>query len=431
MEKVELLAPAGDLEKLQFALHYGADAVYVGGEKYSLRHRAGNFTLDDLHKARDITREKGKKLYVAVNVFAHNNDIREMPAYLKILNELNVDGLIISDPGIFMCAREYAACLPITISTQANNCNWKTVQFWENLGATKICLARELTLAEIKEIREKTAMALEVFVHGSMCVAYSGRCLLSSYFVQRDANQGDCAQPCRWKYHLIEEIQPRDPLVIEEDTMGTYLLSSKDLCMIEHIPELIGAGVNSFKIEGRMRSLYYVSLVTRMYREAIEAYYQSPRSYSFAHSWLKELQRVTQRGYTKGFYFGPNPQDTQCYHEPVYPSSEQVVGVVKEASGKNKAIIKVCNQIRLEDRIEIFRKSTQITQITEITQTSQTSEATKVVGLWNDMNDHVDILHPGVIGTIEVDSPLYPFDLIRKKGVTGIVKYRDEFNEAM
>lgn len=404
MKKVELLAPAGDLEKLQFALHYGADAVYVGGEKFSLRQRAGNFTIDELSQARDITRESGAKLYVAVNVFARNNDIQEMPAYLKRLDELKVDGLIISDPGIFMCAREYAARLPITISTQANNCNWKTVQFWQNLGAGKICLARELTLAEIKEIREKTTIELEVFVHGSMCVAYSGRCLLSSYFVQRDANQGDCAQPCRWKYHLVEEVQPRDPLIIEEDTMGTYLLSSKDLCMIEHIPELIAAGVNSFKIEGRMKSLYYVSLVTRTYREAIETYYQSPHSYQFAQSWLKELLKVSQRGYTKGFYFDPHPQNTQCYHEPEYTSSDQVVAVVREAIVGNKAKIKVCNQIRREDSIDIFRKTVH----------HQVSEA-QVVKLWNSANEPVDILHPGVIGTIEVDRPLYPFDLIRKR----------------
>ena len=332
MQKVELLAPAGDLEKLSFALHYGADAVYVGGEKYSLRQRAGNFTLEELRQAREITRERGAKLYVAVNVFARNNDIQEIPAYLRKLDELKVDGLIISDPGIFLCAREYAADLPVMISTQANNCNWKTVQFWQNLGAEKICLARELALSEIKEIRKKTTIELEVFVHGAMCVSYSGRCLLSNYFVQRDANQGDCAQPCRWKYHLIEEAQPGYSLVIEEDKTGTYLLSSKDLCMIEHIPELIGAGINSFKIEGRMKSLYYVSLVTKIYREAIEAYYRSPHSYQLSQNWLDELSKVGQRGYTKGFYFDPHPQNTQCYQDPGYASSDQLLAVVKEAT---------------------------------------------------------------------------------------------------
>ncbi|MEW5803824.1 MAG: U32 family peptidase [bacterium] len=402
MHKVELLAPAGDLEKLQFALHYGADAVYVGGEKFSLRQRAGNFTLDQLDQARRITREQGKKLYVAVNVFARNNDIQELPAYLKMVDALKVDGLIIADPGVFLCAREYAPTLPVTISTQANNCNFRTVQFWQDLGAKKICLARELTLPEIKEIRKKTTLDLEVFIHGSMCIAYSGRCLLSSYFLQRDSNQGDCAQPCRWKYHLVEEIKPKDPFVIEEDSLGTYLLSSRDLCMIEHIPELIGAGINSFKIEGRMKSVYYVSMVTKVYRAAVDAYYQNLHSYQFQEVWLAELQKLSQRGITTGFYYDPHPHHAQWYHEPAYSHGDQMLGIINEKTVGKRAKIMTCNQVRLNDTIDIFRKN-------------EDGRKARVAGLWNGECEAVDILHPGVTGTLEVDEPLYQFDILLKK----------------
>ncbi|MEW6381326.1 MAG: peptidase U32 family protein [bacterium] len=406
MNKVELLAPAGDLEKLEFALHYGADAVYMGGENFSLRQRAGNFTIDQLRQARDITGSYGAKMYVAVNIFAHNDDIRNIPGYLSSLNQLKVDGLIISDPGIFQYAQEYAPSIPITISTQANTCNWRAARFWQDLGARKICLARELTLRDIKEIRQKTSLELEVFVHGSMCVAYSGRCLLSSYFLHRHGNRGDCAQPCRWKYNLVGENHEEDPLGIEEDSRGTYLLSSRDICMIEHLPELIDAGINSLKIEGRMRSLSYLSVVTRVYREALDTYYSSPHAYQFREAWLRELIKVSQRGYTTGFYFNSNPRHTQYYSAPECSSSSHTAGLVCEGIGRYKAAIKVCSKICREDMIEIFRNTSQVS-------------TGRVVALWNHEHEMVDTLHPGVMGVLEANIPLYRFDLIRKNAGKG------------
>jgi len=402
MNRVELVAPAGDLEKLQFALHYGADAVYLGGENFSLRQRAGNFTLDQMSLAREITREYGAKMYVAVNIFARNYDLGSLASYLTSLSRLKVDGLIISDPGIFLYAREYAPELPITISTQANTCNWKAVQFWQELGARRICLARELTLREIQDIRQKTSLELEVFVHGSMCVAYSGRCLLSNYFLHRDSNRGDCAQPCRWRYHLVEEHRLDDPLLIEEDRSGTYLLSSKDLCMIEYLPLLIAAGVNSLKIEGRMRSLAYVSIVTKVYREAIDAYLKSPHTFQVQEEWLQELGHAAGREYTTGFYFDSHPRHSQAYQVSKSSPLYQIAGLVYEKSEGNRAAIKVCHQIGCGDMVEIFRNTPSLTKA-------------RVVALWNQEDEPAEILHPGAIGFLEADKPLYKFDLIRKK----------------
>ena len=401
LKKVELVAPAGNLEKLCFALHYGADAVYVGGERFNLRQQAGNFTFDELCIAREKTQKQGTKLYIAVNIFARNQDIESLPGYLERLNNLHVDGLIISDPGVFLCAREYAPDTPIIISTQANSCNWKTLHFWERLGAKKICLARELSLKEIKHIRERTVLELEAFVHGAMCVAYSGRCLLSNYFVQRNSNSGNCAQPCRWKYHLVEESRLEDSLKIEEDSLGTYFLNSKDLCMIEHLPKLIECGINSLKIEGRMKSFYYLSVVTRVYREAIDSYYEDPKAYCFKESWREELMKVNHRGYTTGFYFDSHPQDTQLYSHSAHRCKYRMTGFVCHKSDNHKTKIDVRNQISIGDIIEIFSKSAECS-------------LAKVIRLWNTELEPVETLHPGTVGYLEADKPLKEFDILRK-----------------
>ena len=402
MKRVELVAPAGNLEKLCFALYYGADAVYVGGERFNLRQKAGNFTFNQLCAAREKTKKQGVKLYVAVNVFAHNQDIEDLSEYFEKLNQLHIDGLIISDGGVFLCAQEFAPDIPIIISTQANSCNWKALHFWERWGAKKICLARELSLPEIKQIRQRTTMELEVFVHGSMCVAYSGRCLLSNYFVQRSSNQGDCAQPCRWKYHLIEENCLENSLKIEEDNSGTYLLNSKDLCMIEHIPELIEAGVDSLKIEGRMKSLYYTSVVTKIYREAIDRYYKDPDSYCFVESWRDELMKVNHRGYTTGFYFNSPPQNSQLYDHTAKRCNYQVIGIVCRNNDNDKIKIEIRNRISCGDSLEIVSKSTEFC-------------IAKIMALWNRKQESVDTLHPGVLGYLKADKLLKPFDIIRKR----------------
>jgi len=397
-----LVAPAGNLKKLSFALHYGADAVYLGGENFSLRQQAGNFTFEELCIAREKTQKRGTKLYIAVNIFARNQDFENLPGYLEKLNRLHLDGLIVSDPGVFLCAREYAPDIPIIISTQANSCNWKTAHFWERLGAKKICLARELSLAEIKHIRDSTSLELEAFVHGAMCVAYSGRCLLSNYFVQRSSNLGNCAQPCRWKYHLVEESRLENSLKIEEDSLGTYFFNAKDLCMIEHIPELIECGINSLKIEGRMKSFYYLSVVTRIYREAIDSYYEDPKAYRCRKSWRKELLKVNHRGYTTGFYFDAHPKDTQLYSHSAKSCKYRMSGFVCHESDNNKIKIDVRNQISIGDTIEIFSKYSEC-------------YLTKVMTLWNSELEPVRILHPGTTGYLEADKQLKPFDIIRKK----------------
>ena len=313
MNKPELLAPAGDIEKLRVAFAYGADAVYIGGQDFSLRARAGNFGADELLQAVDYAHNLGKKLYVAVNVFAHNSDIERLPAFLKLLAEAAPDALIISDLGVFALAREYAPDLPLHISTQANTVNMQSAAMWGRLGAARVILGRELTLAEAAEISLNCGLETEIFVHGAMCMAYSGRCLLSHYLVGRDANRGDCAQPCRWKYALQEEKRPGEFLPVEEDERGGYILNSRDLCLIEVLPDIIESGISAIKIEGRNKSAYYVANVTRIYRAAIDAAYVAQGSYTVTDEWRRELDKISHREYTTGFAFNPPGARGQRY----------------------------------------------------------------------------------------------------------------------
>jgi putative protease len=309
MKRAELLLPAGDLDKLKTAVYFGADAVYAGGKEYSLRAAAGNLSLPEMSEGLNFIHEHGKKLYVTVNILAHNNDLKNLPAYLENLAQMNVDGLIVADPGIMKMAREFAPAVPITVSTQANITNYEAAALYQDLGASRLVLARELSLDEIIDIKEKVDVELEVFIHGAMCVSYSGRCLLSHYMTGRSANSGECAHPCRYQYQLVEEKRPNEYYPIEEDEHGSYILNSRDLCLLDYLPQLAGAGIDSFKIEGRMKSALYVAVTASVYRHALDAFYQSGGEYSQEQlqTWMEELQSVATRPFTNGFVEGESP----------------------------------------------------------------------------------------------------------------------------
>ncbi len=327
MNKPEILAPAGSPEKLKFAIAYGADAVYLGGTGFGLRTAAATFDAPSLARAVEYAHARGVRVYVALNIFAHNRDIEALPSYIQELATLGVDAVIVSDPGVLTLVRELAPALKIHISTQANTTNWRTARLWKALGAERIVLARELSLEEIKTVYSRTGMELEVFVHGAMCMAYSGRCLLSNYMTGRGANQGDCAQSCRWKYRLVEEKRPGEYFPVLEDERGTYILSSRDLCLLEYLPALVESGVTSLKIEGRVKSIHYVASITRVYRQALDAYLADPDNYSVRPEWLEEISKVSNREYTTGFITGLRPGETPPEYS-IYQRPYTFVGVV-------------------------------------------------------------------------------------------------------
>ncbi|MEA1961864.1 MAG: U32 family peptidase [Bacillota bacterium] len=330
MKKPELVLPAGDLEKLRTACDFGADAVYVGGKAFSLRSFAGNFDSNDMKQGLQYAHARDKKVYAAVNVFAHNRDINNLPNYLEELGAMEVDGFIISDPGVFQLAKKYAPQIPVTISTQANVSNYETVAFYEALNARRVVLARELSLDEMIEIKQQTNTNLEVFVHGAMCVSYSGRCLLSHFMTGRSANQGACAHPCRYRYQLSEEKRPGEYFPIEEDDRGSYILNSRDLCLLEYLPDLIEAGVDAFKVEGRMKSPLYVATVARVYRQAIDVYMENRASYSELQisNWMNELSGIATRPFTNGFVEGESDL-IQDINKEELPGNVDFCGVVK------------------------------------------------------------------------------------------------------
>jgi putative protease len=356
MIKPELLAPAGNLEKLKTAINFGADAVYLGGSKLNLRAFADNFGNDELKEGIEYAHERRKKVYVTLNVFPHNEDLDGLEEYLLELYNLKVDAIIVSDPGIIMTAREVVPELELHLSTQANNVNWKSAIFWHSQGIKRIVLARELSLEQIKEVRTKIpeSCELEAFVHGSMCMSYSGRCLLSNYMTGRDANRGECAQPCRYKYYLMEEKRPGEYFPVYEDEKGTYIMNSKDLCMIQHIPQLFESGITSFKIEGRMKSSFYVATVVKAYRQAIDAYFENPKEYVFNEKWMNNLMMASHRQFHTGFYFGE--KNKQVYGSSSYIRTHDIVGVVKEYNSQSGiAIIEQRNKVYSGDKVEILR----------------------------------------------------------------------------
>lgn len=356
MNKIELLAPAGNLERLKVALSYGADAVYAGGDAFSLRVRAKNFSSEELKEGIEYTHQLGRKFYLTANILMHNNDISAFTEFLSEANTLSPDGLIISDLGAFSLAKEYAPDIPVHISTQANNTNYKTVDFWHKLGASRVVLARELTLPEVKEIRKNTDpdLELEAFVHGAMCISYSGRCLLSSYMTGRNSNSGDCAHPCRWNYTLEEEMRPGEHFPVYENERGTFIFNSKDMCMIEHIPELINSGVTSFKIEGRVKTEYYVATVVGAYRRAIDAYLDNPEKYVFNPEWKNELLKVSNRGYTTGFWLGNPKEKGQEYENGGYVRNYDIAAIARGTDENGNTLFIQKNKLSVGDEVEIM-----------------------------------------------------------------------------
>lgn len=354
----ELLVPASSLEVLKTAVIFGADAVYVGGEAYGLRAKAKNFSIDEMAEGIDFAHAHGVKVHVTVNILAHNYDIKGVREYLHKLNELKPDALIIADPGIFTMAREVCPGIDIHISTQANNTNYLTYDFWYRQGAKRVVSARELSLKEIKEIREHIPedMEIESFIHGAMCISYSGRCLLSSFLTGRDANRGACTHPCRWKYALVEETRPGEYMPVFENERGTYIFNSKDLCMIEYIPEMIDAGINSFKIEGRMKTALYVATVARTYRRAIDDYLESEDRYRANMDWYrKEIAQCTYRQFTTGFYFGKPDQNTQIYDNSTYVKESVYLGMADAVNKDGSIIIEQKNKFCVGDDIEVMK----------------------------------------------------------------------------
>ena len=358
MKKPELLVPAGSLEVLKVAVRYGADAVYIGGEAFGLRAKAKNFSFEDMKEGIAFAHEHGVKVYVTANIFAHNDDLKEAESYFTQLAEAGPDAVLISDPGMFLLARKYCPDLEIHISTQANNTNYMTYRFWWEMGAKRVVSARELSLEELKEIRANIPeeMEIESFVHGAMCISYSGRCLLSNYFTGRDANHGECTHPCRWKYAVVEEQRPGEYLPVEENERGTYIFNSKDLCMIEHLSELLDAGIDSLKIEGRMKTALYVATVARTYRKAIDDLLESKEKYEANMSWYhREIRQCTYREFSTGFYFGKPNEQSQIYDANTYVSESVYLGCVEELDARGFARIEQKNKFCVGDSIEIMK----------------------------------------------------------------------------
>lgn len=357
-KKPEVLAPASSLEVLKIAVYYGADAVYIGGEMYGLRAKAKNFSKEDMAEGIRFAHEHGKKVYVTANITAHDRDLEGVQKYFEELKEIGPDALIISDPGVFQIATEICPEIDIHISTQANNVNYRTFQFWHKLGATRVVTARELSIKEIADIDAHIPEDLEIetFVHGAMCISYSGRCLLSNYFTGRDANLGACTHPCRWKYAVMEESRPGEYLPVYENERGTFIFNSKDLCMLEHIPDLLDAGIDSFKIEGRMKTALYVATVARTYRKAIDDCLESEEKYRANMDWYhREISRCTYRQFTTGFYYGKPNEESQIYDSNTYQSDAVYLGTVYETDRKGRARIEQRNKFCVGDVIEIMK----------------------------------------------------------------------------
>ncbi len=358
MKKPELLCPAKDLEVLKTAVNFGADAVYIGGEAYGLRARARNFSREEMAEGIRYAHAHGARVHVTANILAHNRDLDGAAEYMRELEELRPDAVLVADPGMFMLAKENCPDVDIHISTQANNTNYATFNFWAGQGAKRVVCARELSLAEIREIRDRVPEDLEVeaFVHGAMCISYSGRCLLSNYFTGRDANQGECTHPCRWRYAVAEESRPGEYLPIEENERGTFIFNSKDLCMVDHIPDLIAAGIDSFKIEGRMKTALYVATVARTYRKAIDDYLQSPELYHKNLPWYEdEIRKCTYRRFTTGFYYGKPSEGSMVYDSNTYVSEAVWLGIAEDIRTDGAVRITQRNKFSVGDEIEIMK----------------------------------------------------------------------------
>ena len=361
MRKIELLCPASSLEVLKIAVIFGADAVYIGGEAFGLRAKAKNFSLEEMAEGIKFAHDHGVKVYVTANILAHNYDLDGVRTYFEELRDMKPDrpdGLIIADPAIFMIAKEVCPEIERHVSTQANNTNYGTFKFWWEMGAKRVVTARELSLREIKEIRDNIPedMDIETFIHGAMCISYSGRCLLSNYFTGRDANKGACTHPCRWKYSVVEEKRPGEYFPVYENERGTYIFNSKDLCMIEHIPDLIEAGIDSYKIEGRMKTALYVATVARTYRKAIDDYLESPEKYEANMPWyLDQISNCTYRQFTTGFFYGKPSEETQIYDNNTYEKGYTYLGIVGPKNEEGMYRIEQRNKFSVGEVIEVMK----------------------------------------------------------------------------
>jgi putative protease len=370
-KKVELLAPAGNFEKLEMAVHFGADAVYLANKEFSLRNFSDNFTLEEMKAAKEFAEGQGVRVYVACNIYARSFEHEAITTYLEALRDIGPDAVIVADPGIFMTARRIIPDIPIHLSTQANTTSAQTVLFWEDQGIKRVNMARELSLEEIKEISRQTSAEIEAFVHGAMCISYSGRCLLSTFLSGRDSNRGMCTHPCRWEYSVVEALRPGEYMPVAEDDRGTYIFNSRDLCMIEHIPEMIDAGIVSLKIEGRMKSINYLASTVKVYREAIDAYYADPEKYEVEKGWKEELASISHRGYCTGFYLeDPEQVAPNAFNEKPLKGHRFLAKVTGAVEGAPSTLIwiDVRNKIFKNDPIEVLgiRGPLQMDKILEI-----------------------------------------------------------------
>ncbi len=405
MKKVELLAPVGNMEKFKMALHYGADAVFLGGKMFNLRAGSNNLSDEELEYAVNYAHERGKKVYVTLNVIPHNQELELLPDYVKFLDRIGVDGVIVADLGVFQIVKENSN-LSISVSTQASNTNWRSVKMWKDLGARRVVLAREISLDNIAEIRAKVLdIELEVFVHGAMCMAISGRCLLSNYMTGRDANRGDCAQACRWKYNLVEETRPGEYMPVYEDEHGTYIFNSRDLCTIEIIDKILDLGVDSLKIEGRMKGIYYVANAVKVYRDAIDSYYSG--NYQYNPKWLEELESTSNRSYTKGFYLGRAGVESQNYNDRnSYSQTHQLVAKVEQKLPNNEYILAIRNRLLVGEKLEVVSPGISVREITLPTMILMNKD--KEVG-------EVEAANPNSFVKIKLDEELNELDMLRKK----------------
>jgi putative protease len=410
MQKPELLAPAGNMEKLKIAIHYGADAVYMGGTAFGLRNLADNFTVPEMAEALEYCHSHGVKAYLTINSYPHNAALVQLESYLTEIAQLPFDAYIVADPGVIDLAKEISPQRELHLSTQANTINWRSARFWQKQGIQRVNLARETTLEAINETVQRTAMDVEVFVHGALCISYSGRCLLSSAMSGRDANQGECSHPCRWNYHLVEEKRPGEYFPVHEDENGTFIFNSRDLCLLEHLPQIIASGVSSLKIEGRMKGINYVASVLRVYRQALDEYMADPAGYSCRPEWMEELSKLSHRGYTTGFLFGEPRNVGQEYHS-AYIRSHEFVGMVESINSDGTVTIEVRNRIRIGDEIEFIgpgmkSDTVRVEQLLQLESNGKTVEAAAV--------------NPNQRIVMTLPFQTAPFDLIRreKRGTT-------------
>ena len=406
MRRPELLIPASSLEVLKIAVMYGADAVYIGGEAFGLRAKAKNFSMDEIREGIAFAHEHNVKVYITANILAHNDDLEGVRDYFGELKEIRPDALIIADPGVFEIAKEVCPDIERHISTQANNTNYATYNFWHALGAKRVVSARELSMAEIKEIRAHIPddLEIETFVHGAMCISYSGRCLLSNYFTGRDANQGACTHPCRWKYSIVEETRPNEYMPVYENERGTYIFNSKDLCMIGHIPDLFDAGIDSFKIEGRMKTALYVATVARTYRKAIDDYMESPELYEAHMPWyLDQISNCTYRQFTTGFFYGKPSEEAQIYDNNTYLKEYTYLGIVGETNEEGLYRIEQRNKFSVGEEIEVMKPDGQNLTVT----------VKRIVD--EEGNEMESAPHPKQVLYIDLGQSLELYDILRRK----------------